>query len=336
VDFKLALKFYLADISAHRFFQMPTNCEHHLFHLYGILIRSISVTSVPANPIYRLRASDLKTEATIFLVFGLIAFTCKNLFANGFWNTYNASFDDIKHTYEEQRKFDGVIKVNYDFRDHSGEGYLVDATSSTAILFTKEGFINVKNSENVKSFKPVRTAITRKDLQILINDISIDSFRILVRDKAIKDLKIQSALPLSFSKDNEPQTSTSVNLSYVFNPVFRSTDVDSVNTDVEKDISLTKIQLEAVANAKRLFEEKKSRIFKELTTAQENLSSADLAIKEKAIKEYPQMQRAYASLQEPAETTQQILIRLSYLNQKLHFRKTQKISGFISYITFKN
>jgi hypothetical protein len=241
-----------------------------------------------------------------------------------------------RHTYEEQRKFDGVIKVNYDFRDHSGEGYLADATSSTAILFTKEGFINVKNSENVKSFKPIRTALTRKDLQILINDISIDSFRILVKDKAIKDLKIQSALPLSFSKDNEPQTSTSVNLSWVFNPVFRSTDVDSVNTDVEREISLTKIQLEAVANTKKLFEERKSRIFKELTIAQENLSSADLAIKEKAIKEYPHMQRAYASLQEPAETTQQILIRLSYLNQKLHFRKTQKISGFISYITFKN
>jgi hypothetical protein len=148
-------------------------------------------------------------------------------------------------------------------------------------------------------------------------------------------LKIQSALPLSFSKDNEPQTSTSVNLSWVFNPVFRSTDVDSVNTDVEREISLTKIQLESVANTKKLFEERKSRIFKELTIAQENLSSADLAIKEKAIKEYPQMQRAYASLQEPAETTQQILIRLSYLNQKLHFRKTQKISGFISYVTFK-
>ena len=137
-------------------------------------------------------------------------------------------------------------------------------------------------------------------------------------------------MPLSFSKDNEPQTYTSVNLSYVYNPVFRSTDGDSVNSDVEREISLTKIQLEAVANAKKLFEEKKSRIFKELITAQENLSSVDLSTKEKAIKEFPQMQRAYASLQEPAETTQQILIWLSYLNQKLHIRKTQKISGFIS------
>jgi hypothetical protein len=193
----------------------------------------------------------------------------------------------------------------------------------------------VKNSEKVKSFKPIRTALTRKDIQILINDISIDSFKSLVKDKAIKDLKIQSALPLSFSKDNEPQTSTSVNLSYVFNPVFRSNDVDSINAEIEREISLTKIQLEAIANSKKIFEQKKSRIFKELITAQENLSSADLATKEKAIKEFPQMQRAYASLQEPAETTQQILIRLSYLNQKLHIRKTQKISGFISYITFK-
>ena len=94
--------------------------------------------------------------------------------------------------------------------------------------------------------------------------------------------------------------------------------------------------MDAIANTKKIFEEKKSRIFNELTIAENNLSSPDLAIKEKAIKEYPQLQRSYTSLQEPAETTQQILLRLSYLNEKLHIRKTQKISGFISYITFKN
>ena len=322
---------YLWAFGSHLIFDMLTKQGIPLFYPF-----KKNPCVMPANPIYRLRASDLKTEATIFLVFGLIAFTCKNLFANGFWNTYNASFDDIKHTYEEHRKFDGVIKVDYYFREYQGEGYLVDASATTAILFTKEGFVNVKNTDNVKLFKPTRTELIRKDLQILINDISIDSFKILVRDKAIKDLKVQAALPLSFSKDNEPQSSTSVNLSYVFNPVFRSNDIDSINAEVEKEISLTKIQLEAVANTKKIFAEKKKRIFIELTAAQENLSNIDLAIKEKAIKEFPQLQKTYASLQEPTETTQQIQIRLAYLNQKLHIRKTQKISGFISYITFKN
>ena len=321
---------YLWAFGSHLIFDMLTKQGIPLFFPF-----KKNPCVMPANPIYRLRASDLKTEATIFLVFGLIAFTCKNLFANGFWNTYNASFDDIKHTYEEQRKYDGVIKVDYDFKGKQGEGYLVDGSSSTAIIFTKNGFLSVNNSEKVKSFKPIRTKVLREDIQILFNDISIDSFRTLVKDKAVKDLKVQSALPLSFSKDNEPQSSTSVNLSYVFNPVFRSNDIDSISADIEREISLTKIQLDAIANAKKIFEEKKMLIFKELAKVQDNLSSPDLAVKEKAIKEFPQLQRAYASLQEPAETTKQILIRLSYLNQKLHIKKTQKISGFISYITYK-
>lgn len=117
---------------------------------------------MPANPIYRLRASDLKTEATIFLVFGLIAFTCKNLFAHGFWNTYNSQFDNVKHVYEEQRKFDGVITVDYYFKDIKGQGFLVDVTPSDAIILNdKNGFVKVTDAEKIKTLKPIRTKLQR-------------------------------------------------------------------------------------------------------------------------------------------------------------------------------
>lgn len=192
----------------------------------------------------------------------------------------------------------------------------------------------MSDEEKIKLFKPIRSAIVRKDFQILFNDISIDSFSFLIKNKAIKDLKIQSSLPLSYSKDNQPQSSNSVTLSYVFNPVFRSNDVDSINSDIEKEISLTRIQLESAEYAQKIYEAKKSRIFNELTAAKQNLLSADLATKEKAVKDYPQLEKTFSSLLEPSESIQPFLIRLAYLNQKLHIRKTQKISGFISYITF--
>ena len=63
-----------------------------------------------------------------------------------------------------------------------------------------------------------------------------------------------------------------------------------------------------------MFEEKKNRIFNELTTARNNLSSADLAVKEKAVKEYLQ-------IQQPSETVEPILIRLNFLKGKLNVRK---------------
>ena len=290
---------------------------------------------MPANPIYRLRASDLKTEATIFLVFGLVAFTCKNLFANGFWNTYNSSFDDIKHSYEEQRKFDGVIKIEFDVNDKRGTGYLIDGTSSTAIIYTNDGFIKVNNSEKIKTFKPIRSAIIRKDLQIIFNDISIDSFRILIKNKAIKDLKIQSALPLSYSKDNEPQSSTSVNLNYVLNPVFKSQDLDTIDIDIERQISLTRLQLAEIQSARSDFTARKQIALEELTATKVAIHSTDLAVKEKAIKSLPAIVKNYESMQEHSTLLKPLQVRLNYLNQKLHVKKNQSISGFISYITFK-
>ncbi|MEO8117058.1 MAG: metal-dependent hydrolase, partial [Bacteroidota bacterium] len=113
-------KIYLWAYGSHLIFDMLTKQGIPLFYPF-----KKNPCVMPANPIYRLRASDLKTEATIFLVFGLIAFTCKNLFANGFWNTYNSAFNNVKHVYEESRKFDGVLKVQYDFTEETGEGFLV-------------------------------------------------------------------------------------------------------------------------------------------------------------------------------------------------------------------
>jgi hypothetical protein len=53
--------------------------------------------------------------------------TGKNLFTNGLWTTYNAS--DIKHANEEQRKFDGVIKGDYDFKEKKEKVFLITHSS---------------------------------------------------------------------------------------------------------------------------------------------------------------------------------------------------------------
>lgn len=290
---------------------------------------------MPANPIYRLRASDLKTEATIFLVFGLIAFSCKNLFANGFWNTYNSAFDNVQHVYEEQRKFDGVITVDYYFKDIKGNGYLIEATPSTAIIFNnKEGFIKVTDAEKIKTLKPVRTNIQRKDFQTSFNNISIDSFRLLIKNKAIKDLKMQSALPLNYSKDNEPQSSTSINLSYIYNELFKSNDIDSTDENTIKDISLLRLQIQENNFNVTQWRAKKERSIKAYNEVQEALKSEDLAEREKAIKEQQRAKSEIENISEPVNNSVALETRLNFLQSKSHIKKTQSISGFISYIIF--
>jgi inner membrane protein len=324
-------KIYLWAYASHLIFDMLTKQGIPLFYPF-----KKNPCVMPANPIYRLRASDLKTEATIFLVFGLIAFSCKNLFANGFWNTYNSAFDNVKHVYEEQKKFDGVITVNYYFKDIKGTGYLIEAKESEVVIFNeKEGFIKISDAEKIKTLKPIRTGVERKDFQISFNDISIDSFRILIKDKPIKDLKIQSYLPLLFSKDNEPQSATSIKLSYIYNEVFKSNNIDSTDENIIKDISLIRLQLMENNFNIIQWKAKKDRSIKAYNEVQEALKSEDLAEREKAIKEQQKAKSEIENISEPVNNSMALETRLRFLQSKSTIKKTQSISGFISYITFK-
>ena len=324
-------KIYIWAYGSHLIFDMLTKQGIPLFYPF-----KKNPCVMPANPIYRLKASDLKTEATIFLVFGLIAFSCKNLFANGFWNTYNSQFGNVSHVFQESRKYDGVLNVKYDFVKGNGEGYLIEASSSGLTLFdVKKGFVSINDQHKLKDMKPLRTNIVRTDLQFSFNDISLDSFRKVVSNKIIKELKVQAKLPLSYVKDNEPQTATTVNMQHVFNPIFRSNDIDSIDENIIKDISLIKLQMQENSIAMQLYTVTQAKKVNAFNQVKEDINSTDLAVKEKAIKEYDRLKSQADPSSAPVNTNQALQLRLNYLTAKTHIIKRQSITGFMSYIIFK-
>ena len=183
--------------------------------------------------------------------------------------------------------------------------------------------------------KPLRTNIVRTDLQLSFNDISLDSFRKVVANKIIKELKVQAKLPLSYVKDNEPQTATTVNMQHVFNPIFRSNDIDSIDENIIKDISLIKLQMQENSIAMQVYtvtQAKKVNVFNQV---KEEINSSDLAVKEKAIKEYDRLKSQADPSSAPVNTNQALQLRLNYLTGKTHIIKRQSITGFMSYIIFK-
>lgn len=117
--------------------------------------------------------------------------------------------------------------------------------------------------------------------------------------------------------------------------MFKSNDLDSINYEVEKQISLVKLQLAEIENKRRDHQQRKQSLMEELMATKEALNSPDLATKERAIKDLPALERSYNALHTPTDNAKPLLTQLNYLEQKLHIRKTQSISGFISYITFK-
>ena len=112
---------------------------------------------ISGNPKYRFKSSDFRAEAMVFGFFILLTFSLQNLFANGFWNTYNRSWNRVKALYTERLLYSNVIRVNYDFyqesKHYKGTGILIDASLSEAIIFNDQ-FYKVEKENRIVNLTP--------------------------------------------------------------------------------------------------------------------------------------------------------------------------------------
>lgn len=292
---------------------------------------------IPANPDFRFKSSDFRTETIVFMVFILLGYSCKNLFANGFWNTYNRKFSNIQHVYNETRLSDNLISVNYNIvsegQEKKGKAYVIEATQSNLLLFDKT-FIKVDNSSIIKRIEPERTSkkLAKKELQF--SDISMDSLRRLITNKMIITLKIQSLLPIYFVKDNQPQAATNFSLDYVVNPLLRSDRIDSTDLNVAKEISEIELQIKLANDIDEQFQQQKLQAQKELEQTENDLNNEDLATKEKAIQVVESKRRTVTQLSKPTTANFPLLkMRLEFLRKKLRIIKEQKVSGYLAFYT---
>ncbi|MGN6247365.1 MAG: metal-dependent hydrolase [Ginsengibacter sp.] len=322
-------RIYLWAYGSHLIFDMLTKQGVPLFYPF-----KKNPCVIPANPAYRFRGSDFKTEATIFLVFFMIGFTCKNLFAHGFWNTYNRAFDNVKHVYEESRKYDGVIKVKFRTAQRSGEAVLISATTSKLLLFS-DGFFTLTDNDKIATLTPIRSNIRLSEIDFSFSNISIDSLQKLIKDKPLKTIKLQAILPISYYKDHAPQSGTSVSLDYVFNPVFESTNVDSTDENIQKEISLLELQIATNNRTLSAYQDRKEQALNRLRQNEIQINSKDLAVKEEAVKSHAQFQKEVENLNPPLDNSKALNIRREFLLSKLHIKRQQKISGYISFIIIK-
>ena len=300
---------------------------------------------IPGNPKYRFRSTDFKAEAMVFGIFIMLTFSLQDLFANGFWNTYNRTWDSVKALHTEKLLYSKLIKVNYNFDqknvNHKGTAVLVDADLSKAILFDK-GFYTIGKEDRITSLVPVRTQQVLTFEEQFFTNISFDSLQKLIRDKPILSIKLQSTLPIHFVKDHTPQSSNNVELEYAFNPVFQSNDIDSIDRSTERELisaneELSQLQdqinLESLENAS--YEKSKKEAFAFYDQLLKDVNGNDLAAKERAIKELPSAQNKVAQFNKPKlskrSTLTAIQTKIEFLKSKLHIKQQQQINGFISY-----
>jgi len=199
--------------------------------------------------------------------------------------------------YNEKFIYSKVIDVKYDLEvkgiRKTGTAILVDADLTKAVLFDK-GFITVAADQRINKLVPERTLKTIVFHEQFFTNISFDSLNNLLKNKPVLSLKLQSVLPINFVNDNKPQSSITIDLTYLFNPIFQSTNIDSVDRIIETQIALAEEEKSNV-EAKIIYEKAeninnslgKEEAIKSYNQLLNDINSDDLATKEKATKELP-------------------------------------------------
>lgn len=120
-------------------------------------------------------------------------------------------------------------------------------------------------------------------------------------------------------------------MEHVFNPVFTFSNVDSIDASVEKDMALLQLEIAKANQEQAAYLQEQQALQIQLTAATQNLTSPDLATKEQATSTIAKLRTSLQQLKPPYNNKKALQARHSYLQNQLHVRKLQMVSGYVSW-----
>ena len=131
---------------------------------------------LPANPDYRLKVKDLKSESIVFVCFLGIGIFCFPLMSQGFWTSYNRAFGTLEHLFREYNQSKDFLMVDYDYLSHGeqqkGKGLLLHSEKSKAILFKDDKVFEINSAMKINQVLPTHTTNPRKEKEYFFYNIS--------------------------------------------------------------------------------------------------------------------------------------------------------------------
>lgn len=292
---------------------------------------------IPGNPEMRLRSSDLKTEAACFAIFILLGITCQSLFTQGFWNTYNKTFADLKHLHQETQLSETLIKVHYNFQTPSkeinGQGFVINSSENHAIIWNKKQFVRIEKQYKITKLIPERTLQKYKINEVYFSNINPDSLQRLLLNKPIISLAIQSNHDFEYIKNQKPETGKKADLEYITNPLFKfKAQVSTIDTSnlFRKRILLHELEQER----KRVFalKSEKETITEKIKNLENSISDLDLYEREKAVKQLKQLRSDLATFPEIEDHSPKLLLQIQGLQTKVIEAEKTQISGYLTFL----
>ena len=286
---------------------------------------------LPANPDYRLRVKDLKSESVVFTIFLGIGLFCYPLMTQGFWTTYNKSFGTLDHLHREYSKSTDIINVDYDYlshgENHTGEGRLVFCEKSKAYLFTKENeVLKLGDDETIKAVIPTHTGILRKELEYFFYDISADSLSQLFRDKVILLGEFQSNKKVAYFNDKEYKESNVIKLEYAYNPSFEIRE-DTTHSNERKQLEIKLIELKEKMRSSEREKIEFKAICKELKELNSTYHSLTLSKQESVLNRLKSLRSKKENYSFSGETTEKIEKQIEQLLEEINSHENIYFTG---------
>ena len=148
---------------------------------------------IPANPSYRMRSGNMRSEAMALFLFTMIILSSFDLFQNGFWTTYNRSFGTIKHVDREFWNATNFLDVQYSFDRYNekvtGTGKLIESSQNEILLFTGSSLLKISNQNPaIKNIdvQPSDSGVPYIVRSVSLQNVSIDSLNSFLNGKIFK------------------------------------------------------------------------------------------------------------------------------------------------------
>jgi inner membrane protein len=291
---------------------------------------------IPGNPDRRLQSGNFKTETIIFCLLIPIGISCKSLFENGFWTTFDRTFGNLKNINYEFRESPQLIKLTYEAsylgKKYQGQGYIVSTTPYKAIIFNQNEFLEINKNFQITKLLPTKTSTKYKTKDLAFQDLTLDSLQQLIHNKPLLECHIQANSPIRYTKDNKVIISPQVDLTYTYNPPLIWEQKEDLALTVKKQALEHKLQI--LQREKFVLEEQERSIQDRIQTLIHTTSQMGPYSRQKAMEELKNLKKQLETLtiQQYSKKIEGIQFRLSQLKAK----PNPICSGYLQYLVLHN
>lgn len=233
---------------------------------------------IPANPTMRIKSGNLKQESIVMMLFVMVIFSSYDLFANGFWTSYNRSFGSIMHTAREFKRSQNFIKIDYSYLENGelkkGTGTILEASDKEILFFENSEIKNISNENPIIKeidLKPFQTKIPYKIESKNFSFLSTAEINDFMKGKIVFGILQASN---SFIFDNI-LIKNELKLEKTYSPEFQSLKNEKLKAELEQEISLLETKLEEIRNKNQKEIKELKKLEKSLENAQNELSGVE-------------------------------------------------------------